>query len=372
MRLPLPARGLLSCALMLSASAPALAAAPPLYLGADLSFTNEMEACGAKFLDHGKPADPFVVLKQHGGNLMRVRLWNDPSWTRYSTYDDVLRTITRAHAAGLQVLLDFHYADDWVDGEKQIPPAAWALMDTAGQARALHDYTRSVLDKLAAAGQLPEVVQVGNETNPALLGGAKGQPIDWARNATLLNAGISAVREASKAHGKPISVMLHIAQPENVIPWFDDATAAGVLDYDVIGISYYSKWSRYDLAGLGKVIDTAHRRYGAQVWVVETAYAFTDDHADDSTNLLGSDSALPGYPVSPKGQLKFLEDLTQTVVDNGGNGVVYWAPDWVSTKCKTRWGTGSSWENAALFDETHHNALPAFDWLGKAYTPRAK
>jgi arabinogalactan endo-1,4-beta-galactosidase len=60
------------------------------------------------------------------------------------------------------------------------------------------------------------------------------------------------------------------------------------------------------------------------------------------------------------------------VVDNGGNGVVYWAPDWVSTKCKTRWGTGSSWENAALFDEAHHNALPAFDWLGKAYTPRAK
>lgn len=367
------ARSAAMTALALTLSTPALAApAPPLYLGADLSFTNEMEACGARFLEHGKPADPFVLLKQHGGNVMRVRLWHTPTWTQYSTYDDVLKTITRAHAAGLNVLLDFHYSDDWADGDKQPAPAAWANLPTDAQVKALHDYTRDVLDKLAAAGQLPEMVQVGNETNAAMQGGVKDQPIDWTRNARLLNAGISAVRESAKAHGKPIQVMLHIAQPENVIPWFDAATAAGVLDYDIIGISYYSKWSTYNLSGLGKVIDVAHRRYGAQVWVVETAYAFSDDHADDTTNLLGSDSAIPGYPVSPKGQLKYLQDLTQTVVNNGGNGVVYWAPDWVSTRCKTRWGTGSSWENAAMFDIRHHEALPAFDWLGKTYRPQAK
>lgn len=342
-------------------------AASPFYLGADLSFTNEMEDCGAVFRAHGKPVDPFALLKQKGGNLVRVRLWNDPQWTRYSNYDDVLKTIRRAHAAGLKVLLDFHYSDDWADGDKQIPPAAWANLDLDAQVRALHDFTRDTLAKLAAAGQMPELVQVGNETNPEVLGGKKDQPIDWKRNARLLNAGIAAVREAGKATGTRPKVMLHIAQPENVLPWFDDATVAGVMDYDIIGISYYSKWSKYNLSGLGKVIDAAHRRYGADVMVVETAYPFTVEAADESTNLLGQDSLIPGYPATPAGQRKYLEDLTQTVLDSGGNGVVYWAPDWVSTQCKTRWGTGSNWENAAWFDLKQHEALPALDFLGKAY-----
>jgi arabinogalactan endo-1,4-beta-galactosidase len=352
----------------LLASAPAHAASP-LYLGADLSFTNEMEACGAVFREHGAKVDPFALVKAHGGNIVRVRLWNDPKWTRYSTYDDALKTIRRAHAAGLQVLLDFHYADDWADGEHQPPPAAWAKMSTEQQAKALHDYTRDILDRLAAEGELPQFVQVGNETNREMLAGEKDPAqTDWTRNARLINAGVAAVREAAKAHGKPIKVMLHVAQPENIISWFDSATAAGVLDYDIIGISYYSKWSKYNLSGLGKVIDAAHRRYGAQVWVVETAYPFTTDFADNTVNLLGTDSAIPAYPVTPEGQARYLEDLTRTVVANGGQGVVYWAPDWVSTPCKTRWGTGSSWENAAWFTIKEHEALPALRFMGVDYS----
>ncbi|WP_408591616.1 arabinogalactan endo-beta-1,4-galactanase [Novosphingobium sp.] len=352
----------------LLASAPAHATAP-LHLGADLSFTNEMEDCGAVFREHGQKVDPFALIKAHGANIVRVRLWNDPKWTRYSTYDDALKTIRRAHAAGMQVLLDFHYSDDWADGDHQNAPAAWVGLSADQQARALHDYTRDILDRLAGEHQLPEFVQVGNETNRELLAGEKdAAQTDWKRNAALLNAGLAAVREASRAHGTAIKTMLHIAQPENIIGWFDNATAAGVLDYDIIGISYYSKWSKYNLAGLGKVIDAAHRRYGAEVWVVETAYPFTTDFGDDTGNLLGTDSAIPGYPVSPEGQARYLEDLTRTVVANGGNGVVYWAPDWVSTKCKTRWGTGSSWENAAWFTVKDHEAVRALRWMSVDYT----
>jgi arabinogalactan endo-1,4-beta-galactosidase len=354
-------------AALLASAAPANAASP-LYLGADLSFTNEMEDCGADFREHGAKVDPFALMKAHGGNIVRVRLWNDPKWTRYSTYDDVLKTIRRAHAAGLQVLLDFHYSDDWADGDHQAPPAAWAKLGSAEQAKALHDYTRDILDRLAAEGQLPQFVQVGNETNREMLAGEKDTAkTDWQRNASLINAGVAAVREAAKAHGHPIKVMLHVAQPENIIEWFDNATAANVLDYDIIGISYYSKWSKYALSGLGKVIDAAHRRYGADVWVVETAYPFTSDSADNTVNLLGTDSAIPAYPVSPEGQTRYMEDLTRTVVANGGNGVVYWAPDWVSTKCKTRWGTGSSWENAGWFTIKSHEALPVLRWMEKDY-----
>lgn len=347
-----------------AASSDAPARASPIYFGADLSFTNEMEDCGAHFMAAGKAADPFDLLKAHGGNLVRVRIWNNPGWTRYSTYDDVLKTIRRAHAAGLQVLLDFHYSDDWADGDKQRTPAAWQGLDTDQQARALYDYTRSVLDRLSAAGQSPEIVQVGNEINQELLGGVKGKPIDWTRNARLINAGVKAVRDVGKADGHPARVMLHIAQPENVIPWFDAATLAGVMDYDIIGISYYPKWSTYTLSGLGKVIATAHKRYAADVMVVETGYPFTLDHGDDtSNNLLGADSLLPGYPATPAGQLAFMRAITRLTIDNGGDGVVYWAPDWVTTRCKTRWGTGSSWENAAWFDIKHHEALPVLDFM---------
>lgn len=366
------AAALLAASVALSPASAQQAPAPPstLYLGADLSFTNEMEDCGAIFRQDGKPVDPFALLKAKGGNLVRVRIWNDPTWTRYSNFDDVLKTVRRAHAAGLQVLLDFHYSDDWADGDKQRAPAAWEKLDLDAQVQALHDYTRDTLAKLAAAGQMPELVQVGNETNPELMGGTKDKPIDWKRNARLLNAGIAAVREAGKASGTHPRVMLHIAQPENVIPWFDDATVAGVLDYDIIGVSYYSKWSKYTLSGLGKVIAAARQRYAADVMLVETAYPFTQETADAAGNLLGPDTLIPGYPATPEGQRKYLEDITQIVVDNGGNGTVYWAPDWVSTRCKTRWGTGSNWENAAWFDLKQHEALPALDFLGKDYRPR--
>ena len=60
-------------------------------------------------------------------------------------------------------------------------------------------------------------------------------------------------------------------------------------------------------------------------------------------------------------------DLTQLTVDAGGIGVVYWEPNWVSTKCGTRWGKGSDWENATWFDYPTHEALPVFEFLRHKY-----
>ncbi|MDG5487798.1 arabinogalactan endo-1,4-beta-galactosidase [Sphingomonas sp. BGYR3] len=364
--------GVALAAMASAASAGDKVAPPPggLYLGADLSYVNEMEDCGAVYRSGGKPVDPFALLARKGGNIVRVRIWNDAKWTKYSDLADVTKTIRRARAAGMQVLLDFHYSDDWADGDKQIAPEAWAKLDTAAQAKALYDYTRDVLGKLDAEGLMPEMVQVGNETNPELMGGVKKPKIDWARNAVLFNAGIKAVRDAGRASKIAPRVMLHIAQPENVEPWFDDATAAGVLDYDVIGISYYKKWSTRSMPQLGETIARVKARYKADVIVVETAYPFTNDNADTSPNLLGPDTLVQGYPATPKGQRDYLIDLTQTTVDAGGVGVVYWEPNWVSTRCGTRWGKGSNWENAAWFDYKRHEALPAFEFLSRRYVPR--
>ena len=350
--------------LMLSGAA---SAKTPFYLGADLSYVNEMEDCGAVYRAGGKRVDPFRLMKERGGNIVRVRLWNDPKWTKYSNYADVLKTIRRAKAAKMEVLLDFHYSDDWADGDKQLVPAAWAKLGPKGQAKALYDFTRSTLLKLNAAGAMPELVQVGNETNPELMAGAKQTRINWTRNALLLNSGIRAVKDAGRRTGKMPRIMLHIAQPEHVLPWFDDATKAGVTGYDMIGISYYKKWSKWSLAQLGDTIAEAKRRYKADVMLVETAYPFSPAGEDKSPDLLGPDSLIDGYPATPAGQLKYLVDVSQLVADKGGVGVVYWEPAWVSTACKTRWGTGSNWENAAWFSLRDHEAMPAFDFLGREY-----
>jgi arabinogalactan endo-1,4-beta-galactosidase len=343
---------------------------PPLYLGADLSFANEMQDCGAVFRYQGKPVDPFELVKLKGGNLVRVRIWNNPTRTHYSNLADVERTIRRAKAAGLQTLLDFHYSDDWADGDKQNAPAAWVGLDTAGQAKALHDYTREVIDALAKADLTPEMVQVGNETNPELLSGNK-KIIDWARNAALLNAGVRAVRESAAAANKPIRVMLHIAQPENAEPWFAAATAAGVTDYDIIGLSYYRKWSTEPMSGLGDTIARLRERYHRSVVLVETAYPYTVAPINGAHSLLGPDSLDPRYPATPKGQADYMIDVTQTVVDAGGEGVVYWAPDWIASACKPP--VSANWENATWFDRSHRwEALPVIDFMNRPYMARRK
>jgi len=210
-------------------------------------------------------------------------------------------------------------------------------------------------------------VQVGNETNSELAGSKKGDPIDWTRNAMLFNAGIKAVRDAGVRSAIKPRIMLHIAQPENVEPWFAAAEKAGISGYDIIGISYYRKWSSMDLAGLGRVLAKVKQRFGKDVIVVETAYPFTNENADSSGNLLGPDTLIPEYPATPQGQLNYLVDLTKLTVANGGSGVVYWEPAWVASSCKTRWGTGSGWDNATFFDQRTHEALPAFNWFKTDY-----
>jgi arabinogalactan endo-1,4-beta-galactosidase len=102
----------------------------------------------------------------------------------------------------------------------------------------------------------------------------------------------------------------------------------------------------------------------AEVLLVETAYPWTLESADEAANLLGENTLIDGYPASVAGQAAYLADLTQLVIDAGGVGMVYWEPAWVSTPCSTRWGRGSHWENATFFDFRNGNeVLPSIDFM---------
>ena len=355
--------------LVASLATPAADPSPERFAGVDLSYVNEIETCGAQFRLKGKVRDPYELFAESSANLVRLRLWNNPDWTRYSTEADVTRSIERAHKAGMHVLLDFHYSDDWADPQKQTIPAAWAadIGDADKLATHVYEYTRDVLARLNARGLLPYMVQVGNEINTQMLRPAetKGLPIDWTKNAKYLNAGIRAVREAKRPDGASPKVMLHVAQPENVKPWFEAAATAGVRDFDYIGVSYYPKWSKFNMKQAGAALAAVKQRFKADIIVVEVSYPWTlRDAGDKASNLLGEDSLLRGYPATPSGQQRFMNDVVRMTREAGGVGVVYWEPAWVSTSCATRWGTGSHWENATLFDFRKGNELtPAADFL---------
>ena len=327
------------------------------YLGADLSYVNEMEDCGAYYKNsQNEELDVFKIFKDHGANLVRVRLWHNPTWTNYSTLEDVKKTIQRAKNNNLQVLLDFHYSDTWADPNQQEIPQAWEsyLTDDTALSNILYQYTFTTLQILDSLQLLPEIVQIGNEINPMIL--QKGNlvwPINWTRNALLLNKGIEAVRNYCQTHTKNIEIMLHIAQPENGLWWYNDATNNGVVDFDWIGLSYYPQWSQYDFSNLEEVLYDLRTQYNKKLMIVETAYPYTLNNYDSANNILGSQSLLANYNATQQGQLNYLLRLKEIISSSGGSGLVYWEPAWVSTNCNTLWGNGSHWENATLFDQNY-------------------
>ncbi|MCA9884699.1 MAG: glycosyl hydrolase 53 family protein [Anaerolineae bacterium] len=319
-----------------------------MFLGADVSYINEVEDLGVVFSQNGQPTDPFVILKDNGANIARVRLWHTPTWTAYSNLDDVERTLRRAKDVGMSLLLDFHYSDTWADPAKQIIPAAWANLDEDQLVDALYAYTFDTLSHLHHSDLMPDFVQIGNEINTELLmpgHHVEGVQIRWPRNARLINAGVKAVRDINKQLGTQTRTILHIAQPEFVLWWFDEALQAGVRDFDIIGMSYYPKWSTYDLQEMGAVVAEACRRYGKQFMLVELAYPWTLEHYQSDEHLLSDDCLIEGYPATQEGQRRFLVDVTQTVKANGGMGVIYWEPAWISAPQRV-----SIWENSTLFD----------------------
>jgi arabinogalactan endo-1,4-beta-galactosidase len=91
-------------------------------LGADISFLPQLEDRGMTFSDKGMGKDPILILKDHGFNYVRLRIFNDPA--RDSGYSPgkgfcdlqhTLQMAKRVKAAGMKLLLDFHYSDTWAD-----------------------------------------------------------------------------------------------------------------------------------------------------------------------------------------------------------------------------------------------------------------
>lgn len=365
--------------------------------GADVSMTAEIEQRGAVFRSEGAARDLFELLAAQGVNWIRLRLWVDPRDEHGEPYmggtNDLATTIAlarRARAAGHRVLLDLHYSDFWTDPKKQSTPKAWRGLKGADLEARVHDWTADVLSALAAADASPDMVQVGNEITNGMLWPEgrtpkfidperrfEGEdPAAFDRLAGLLAAGVAAVRTSGDARA-----MFHLdsgGANELYRGWFDQAVARG-LDFDVIGLSYYPYWHG-TLKDLGANLNDLAERYGRDLVVVETAYAWTGESPAGHHQVFKPElAAAGGYPASPEGQAAYLRDLYAAVADVPGGrglGIVYWEPAWLpvdGTTWASRAGmeygddvvdeSGSSWANQALFD-FDGNALPSLRALG--------
>ena len=356
------------------------------YLGADMSYVQEMEACGADFIVDGQPMDPFGILYEQGANMVRLRLWHTPAWydtlnegRRYSDLADVEKAIQRAHDADMEVLLDLHLSDRWADPHHQAVPAAWlpVVHDTDLLGDSLYQYVYGVMTGLAQKGLWPEMVQVGNEVNKGILLSPEADSswtLDWPRNAALFNRAIAAVRDAERDASLRTGVMLHVADPTNAEWMLDGFREHGVLDFDWIGLSYYWAWHHpTTIAECGTVIQTLRHDFPSkEVMLVETGYPWTDAWNDNATNIISE--LHPDYaPASPDAQFRWLHDLTAEVLSSGGRGVLYWEPFWISTPCHTPWGQGSHQEHATFFD--FDNKLitnGGVRWMGEAWSDPAQ
>ena len=245
--------------------------------GMDVSSMLSLEESGVTFKNaNGEVEDLFTLLKESGVNYVRLRVWNDPFTADGQGYgggnvnaDRALTMAKRATAAGLKVLIDFHYSDFWADPSKQQVPKAWKSFegDVDKTADTIYDYTKQTLTTFKQAGVDVGMVQVGNETT-AKIAGISG----WDGMSKVFSAGSKAIREVLPE----AKVVIHFTNPEKAGTY---ATYAKQLsnhnvDYDVFASSYYPFWHG-TTENLTSVLKNVASTYKKDVMVAETSWAYT-------------------------------------------------------------------------------------------------
>lgn len=300
-------------------------------LGADISFLPELESKGMKFSDNGVEKDAIQILKDHGFNYIRLRIFNDPANDKgyspgqgFCDLEHTKQMAKRVKAAGMKLLLDFHYSDYWADPGHEYKPREWEGQDFKTLQKSLHDYTLMVMNALKEQGTVPEMVQIGNEINHGMVW-PDGAIANIDNLAKLIYEGERAVKEVNKN----TLVMVHLALGgQNAeCRYFLDHMASMNVPFDIIGLSYYPKWHG-TLADLKFNINDLAKRYKKQISVVEYTHL-----------------------------KKEVNDIAFRVVDHKGIGTFIWEPL-------------STWE--MIFDRSgkSNDLIKVYDVIAKEYKVR--
>lgn len=359
------------------------------YAGGDISLLPLYEQLRSKYYDYdGKPLDDVIrFYADEGMNLMRVRLLVNPSdfpggtadsnynvgknWSYdpncCQTLDYILPICRRIQAAGMNLLLDFHYTDYWADPEHQWTPESWKHLDDNGLCDKLYSYTKESLEWLRDRGVVPQFIQTGNEISFGMLYGpfgtsqadlkvAKGENDDscWRRLTDMLKAAGRACREICP----DAQIVIHTEQLKNHWNLWNFYRQMGdhSVDYDIIGLSYYPYW-HVDIAQADAELSDLEKCFpDKKIWIVEFNWPYSWE-AD------GANALYDKYPHTPEGQNK----ITSAVIDMlnehpNANGLIWWWPEFNKKDYEKPQGyveTWDGWYSSPLFSSYDGRALPA-------------
>ena len=341
------------------------------YVGGDVSMLLKYESQRAQYLDKDGHAisDVLLFLKEQGWNTLRVRLFVDPSKSSdpkqvVQDLDYVTRLGKRIKDAGLLFMLDFHYSDTWADPGAQWTPDSWREFGDAQLQSKVYEYTRDCLAHLNAAGASPDFIQTGNEISFGMLWGTQAEAGSNDRNRCYINSSqanwnrfFGLLRQATKAcrevcpRAKIIIHSERTPQPQVLTDYFDRLNVAAI-DYDIIGLSYYSYFH-----GKLNVLETAikqlvDKNYGKSIQVVEMGYP--SQWAVQGTTV----DYTATYPLTTEGQRRFVADLIDLLKKYPQvKGLSWWYAEANAYGCNGDLKNG--WYNAGLFDNNNGRALPA-------------
>lgn len=333
--------------------------------GADLSLLPYFETNGIVYKDHGRPGDAIMILKNHGINCVRLRLFTStPRQARNDPYDYInnlaytVPLAVRVKEAGLRLMIDFHYSDTWADPGHQATPAEWKMLAFPQLVERLRGYNSNCIAAFSSAGAMPDYVQVGNEITGGMLwplGRLSGSDPEnqWARFTQLMKSAIQGIKDAAGSQMPKIVVHIDRGGDWNTTKWFFDNLNRHDVPYDIIGESYYPFYHGPP-ANLIACITNTVQRYGRPVIIAET-----DLPRIYSTNIFN-------LPASTEGQVQFVSMLgrvMKSAPNNLGAGIFWWGAEYEWPNANEA-GVGTR----SMFDE-NGNVLPVADTLGQLATP---
>ena len=321
---------------------------PEFISAVDISGYPEISHTNPIFYDlDGNQKDFLIILKENGVNTVRLRLWVNPI-DEHSGFNEVKQFSQTLRTNGFKTWLTLHYSDTWADPGHQATPLQWQGISFTALKDSVYNYTEKVMREIQ-----PDYIQVGNEINTGFIHPYGNISNNFQQFKELMDTAIVAVR----TNTNDTEIILHFAGIEGS-DWFFNQV--GMLDYDIIGLSYYPIWHGKSLNNLKNKMQYLSDKHDKKTLIAETAYPFTLDWNDWTSNIVGMNEQLilPEYPATIEGQGKFIKQIkTLTKEVENGLGFCYWGAELIAWKGNQS-TDASPWENQALFD-FDNKALPA-------------
>ncbi len=320
-----------------------------LYIGGDFSVLKKLEDLGATYKWNNQAVDALQLFSSNGYNWGRLRLFHTPNMEGpvCNSLSYTIAAAKKIKAAGMKLLLNFHYSDTWADPGKQYKPAAWASLPFSVLTDSVYHYSRRVIQAMKAADVLPDMVQIGNEVTPGMLWPEgkiyKSTGEDWASFCTLLKAGINGVKEAYGSTKVPVMIHIDKGGDFGASEYFFRRILQQGVEFDIIGLSYYPWWHG-TLNDLKFNLSSLSSTFTQEIIIVEIAYYSNNWYPEPGGFVLN----YRPFPPTEQGQYDYLRTL-DTIARSFPKvkGLFYWEPEALSLP-----QAGMFYLGRSLFSET--------------------